>query len=76
LRRAFGTLDEDKVYGGIRRNDLWQLHKGSGGIQKRDRWRGGEGGDKMGNDAKVPERKDAAGKTLQYVSEDEKPRGD
>jgi hypothetical protein len=60
---------------GVWRNDLFRaVQKGKRSIQKRDRWRRGKGGSKMGGDGvKAPERKNSAGKSLQYVSEVQKP---
>src|SRR6266566_9134451 len=59
---------------GVWQNDLFRtVQKGKRSIQKRDRWRRGKGGSEIGDGAKASERKNSAGKSLQYVSEVQKP---
>jgi len=60
---------------GVRQDDLFRtLHQGNRSIQKRDRWGRGKGGSEVGGDGvKASERKNSAGKSLQYVSEVQKP---
>ena len=69
-RLAFDRFKGDEARG-VRRDDLLcKPSKGDRSIQKRDRRRRGEGGNKMTSDGtKVSERKDPAGKALYYVPE-------
>ena len=68
----FDTFNGNEVPGRVRRHEyLWNRHKGNRSIQKRDRWRRGEGGNEMGgDDAKVSE---PAGKSLQDIPEVQEP---
>ena len=69
------VLNGNYIPRGVWQNDLfWTLPKGNRSLQKRDRWRRGKGGSEMGGDGvKASERKNSAGKSLQYVSEVQKP---